>query len=388
MIVKALAFICSSLLVFGCGGSQGSVRTISDQQKSELVEYLRAHWKSPEDYLIEKFRDHDIVFIGEMHRVKHDVELIHNLIPRLYKIGVYNLGIEFGGNEYQDKVDSLVTADEYDENLARWLLFKWATYWGFKEYMDIYRRVWELNKSLPKSAPRFRVVHLNYIPRWDLMKEEMTAEDRKRVMHKGDGDEFMAKVVLKEIVDKGQKALIYSGQHHAFTRYRQPMYDFEKKKLLGLRDTRMGNIVQKRIPDKVFNIFLHFPWPMKENFDAMKYPVNGGIDAVMREFHDQRVGFDVVGSPFGKLRDNDAYYAIGYDNFTLSTFCDGYIFQMPVNQYQGCTVDTVFVTEGNLQEAIAWIPNVKARKHYKKPQDLIESMRDDVNMPRRLRDVK
>ncbi|MDQ5844640.1 MAG: ChaN family lipoprotein, partial [Acidobacteriota bacterium] len=147
--------------------------TSSDSEK--LAVYLKSHWKSPENYVISKFSNHDLVFIGEYHRIKHDVELIHKLIPRLYRAHVYNLGIEFGCYEHQDKVDRLITADTYDENLARWLIFEQAASWGYKEYQDIYRAAWKLNRSLPKRAPRFRVVNLNYKPNWPARKEEMTA---------------------------------------------------------------------------------------------------------------------------------------------------------------------------------------------------------------------
>ena len=113
------------------------MREISQEEKQGLIQYLSTHWKSPEDYVVEKFSDYDIVFIGEFHRIKHDLELIHNLIPRLYQVGVHNLGIEFGSYEYQDKVDSLITGDKYDEDLARWLMFKGDAFWGYKEYMEI-----------------------------------------------------------------------------------------------------------------------------------------------------------------------------------------------------------------------------------------------------------
>ena len=83
-----------------------------------------------------------------------------------------------------------------------------------------------------------------------------------------------------------------------------------------------------------------------------EYPVGGMIDSVMREFKNKRVGFDVVGSPFGALREDQLYYSAGHPNTTLSTFCDGYIFQKRLKDYEGVTVDETFITEGNLQEAI------------------------------------
>lgn len=386
--MKKLTFLLPLFILLGSLAFQKPMREISQGEKQELIQYLKTHWRTPEDYVVEKFSDYEIVFIGEYHRIKHAVELIHNLIPRLYKIGVFNLGIEFGCYEYQDKVDALITADDYDEDLARWLMFKHFEAWGYKEYMDIYRRAWELNKSLPKDVPRFRVVNLGYRPDWRFRREEMTPELWDKVWHKGDPDEHMAQVILKEFVDKHEKALVYSGSHHAFTHYFQPIYDFENKKFIRFHKNRMGNIVYNKIPDKVFNIFLHSPWSTKASFDEHNYPVGGIIDRVMKEFRNKRVGFDVKGSPFSKLHDDGTYYSIGYDNFTLNTFCDGYIFQKHFKDYEGCTVDIKFITEENLQEAIDYCPNPKARKFLTKPEDFINSMRKDADMKRRFRDLE
>ncbi len=263
MLILLLGF---PILILSSQESVKPWKEIPQPEKKALVAYLKANWKTPEDYVAEKFADHDLVFIGEYHRIKHDVELIHNLIPRLYAAGVRNLGVEFGCYENQDQVDKLITSDKYDEESARQLMFNFASFWGYVEYMDIYRKVWELNNSLPKDKPRFRVVHLNYRPDWSELAENMTPEHWKKVWLKGDVDEHMAKVILNEFVSKNEKALIYSGSHHAFTRYQQPIYDFEKKTFIGFNTGRMGNIVHQKIPDKVFNIFLHSPWSTKESF--------------------------------------------------------------------------------------------------------------------------
>jgi hypothetical protein len=148
------------------------------------------------------------VLLGKGHKFKHDVELVQGFIPLLHKIGVDQLGIEFGCHEYQDKADRLVTAEAYDENLARWLMFKWGAYWPYKEYLDIYRKAWELNRSLPPDAPKFRIVHLDYRVNWDLVRESMPAELWKSVFFRGERDDHMAKVIIDEFVKKKKKALI------------------------------------------------------------------------------------------------------------------------------------------------------------------------------------
>jgi uncharacterized iron-regulated protein len=387
--MRKASFLLFAFIIFGGSFFQKTMREVSQDEKQELVQYLRTHWKTPEDYVVEKFSNYDIVFIGEYHRIKHDAELIQNLIPHLYKKGVYNLGIEFGSYEYEDKLDLLITADRYDEDLARWLMFRWTEVnWGYQEYMDIYRSAWELNKSLSNSAPKFRIVNLNYRPNWPAAKVDMMPELWKQVWRKGDPDEYMAEVILREFVDKGRKALIYSGYFHALTHYHLPIYDFENKKLVRFSSNRMGNIVYNKIPKRVFNIFLHSPWPTKTSFEHDHYPVGGIIDGVMQEFNDKRVGFDVKGSPFGKLRDDDAYFSIGYDNFALDTFCDGYIFQKHFSDYEGCTVDTAFITKDNFQEAVNYLGNPRERKFLSRPEDFIEAMRKEADMKRRLHGLK
>jgi len=385
--MRRLLLLALFLAVFlGFFSQKKEMRQISPEEKQELVNYLKNHWKSPEDYVVEKFKEYDFVFVGEYHRIKHDLELIHNLIPRLYQAGVYNLGIEFGVYELQDKVDALIKADEYDEDLAREIMFKWIVYWGNKEYMDIYRKAWELNKSLPRNAQKFRVVNLSYRPDWSALQEKMSTKLWRKFWHKGNPDVHMADVIFKEFVNKGQKALIYSGTHHAFTHYYQPFYDYEKKKFLRFTKNRMGNLIYQKIPDKVFHIVLHKPWQTKESEEILNYPVGGVIDQVMMEFENKRVGFDVKDSPFGKLRDEGTYYAFGYEDFALSTFCDGYIFQKHFKDYDGCTIDRKFITEKNLKEAIDCFDDFAERKNLKTVEDFINLMRERADLKKRLKE--
>jgi len=383
---KALLLIFS---IFSSGVVVGNCQiSPPSSDYGKLALYLKSHRKSPEDYVISKFSDHQIVFIGEYHRIKHDVELIHKLIPRLYKAHVYNLGIEFGCYEHQDKVDRLVTAETYDENLARWLIVQQAAAWGYQEYEDIYRAAWKLNRSLPTRARKFRVVNLNYRPNWPARREEMTPTDWQKVWWQGDPDLHMADVVMKEFVNKGEKALIYSGNHHAFTRYHQPIYDFENKKFIRFNTTRMGNLVYNKIGDRAFNIYLHAPWGSNINLDVDTRPMHGVIDAVMQELGNKPVGFDVKDSPFGAITDNQSYYSLGHARFTLDKYCDGYIFQGRLEDYEGVTVDPLSITEANLQEAIAYLPNPAYRKRVKTPEDILAGMRRSADFKQRFRDLK
>ena len=384
---KLAMLLMLSIFTSGLALSQHQVQAPSSDIE-KLAAYLKSHRKSPENYVISKFSDHDIVFIGEYHRIKHDVELIHKLIPRLYKAHVYNLGIEFGCYEHQDKVDQLITAKTYDENLARWLMFQQLVGWGYQEYEDIYRAAWKLNSSLPRQARKFRIVNLGYRANWTARKEKMTPADWEKVWWQGDPDKHMADVVIKEFVDKDEKALVYSGNHHAFTRYHQPIYDFDNKKFIRFNTTRMGNLVYNKIGDRAFNIYLHAPWASNTSFDHETRPLHGVIDAVMEQLGNKPVGFDVKGSPFGAITDDQSYYSLGHARFTLDNYCDGYIFQGRLEDYQGVTVDPLSITEANLAEAIAYLPNPAFRKRVKTPAEIINGMRRSADFKQRFKDLK
>jgi len=363
-------------------------RDPAPEEKKELIAYLKSNWKTPEDYILNKFADYDIITIGEHHQIKHDVRLIQDLIPLLHKAGVYDLGIECGCSEYQSKVDSLLIAETYDENLARWLMFKWGSYWPYQEYQDIYRKAWEFNRSLPPGAPKFRVIHLDYRVNWPLVRENMTSELRSRVFTKGDRDDHMFQVIVDEFINKKKKALIYVGQVHASTRFCDPVYDFNKGKNLGFNEKRMGHLVFRLIPERVFNICLHFPWPSKRSAKGYGYPAAGVIDEIMREFKDKRVGFDIKNSPFGSLRDDRTLYSAGRNDFKLSDFCDGYVFLKHFKDYEGCTLDPEFITAENFKETIDYLPNPRLRRMIKNRPQLINYLKTKAEFKNKYPDLE
>ncbi|MEK7407747.1 MAG: ChaN family lipoprotein, partial [Acidobacteriota bacterium] len=203
-----------TLVISGLALSEGPA-------EKQLAAYLESHGKSPEDYVAGKFSTHQVVFLGEYHRIRHDVELAQRLIPRLYRAGVKNLGLEFGAEELQAEADSLVAAEAYDPALARSIMFRWSPIWGYHEYIELYRHAWQFNRSLPKGAPKFRIVHLGYRADFSQLSGERTPEVMRKVFHRGDPDGFMAEVIRREFLEKREKALVYCGRHHAFTRFAQ-----------------------------------------------------------------------------------------------------------------------------------------------------------------------
>jgi hypothetical protein len=356
--------------------------------RAKLAGYLKTRGLAPEDYVVSKFKDHDIVFLGEHHFIKHDAELVGSLIPVLYRNGVMDLGIEFGRYDLQPEADALVTAEAYDEGRARRLMFQWGSYWPYVEYLALYKAAWELNRSLPAGAPKFRIVGLDYRPRWDLLEEKMTAKLWKKVLWKGGRDEHMAGVVMHEFVNKGRKALVYAGQYHASTRFAFPVYDFKKRTVTGYDAQTMGQRVYRMISRRAFNICLHYPWESTAAPKAYDYPIDGALDRVMRGFETKRLGFDVKGSPFGRLPDRESVYSTSRPKFVFEDFCDGYIFSKPFAEYEGCGVDPLFITNDNLAEAVAFLPNWEIKKKIVTKAQLLHKFKWDADFRRLYPDLE
>jgi hypothetical protein len=389
--VRALALALVLVVAFLAAAPPGEKRPPAEVPaalREKLAGYLRTRGFAPEDYVVAKFRDHDIVFIGEHHFIKHDAELIRSLIPVLYRNGVTDLGIEFGRYDLQPEADALVTAAAYDEGRARRLMFQWGSYWPYVEYLALYRAAWELNRSLPDGAPKFRIVGLDYRPRWDLLEEDMTLKLWRKVFFKGSRDRHMADVVMREFVKKGRKALIYAGQYHASTRFAFPVYDFKKGFVTGFDAWAMGQRVHRAISVRAFNICLHFPWESTSGPRAYGYPVRGVVDRVMRGFETKRLGFDVKGSPFGRLPDRESVYSTSRPKFVFEDFCDGYIFSKPFAEYEGCDVDPLFITNDNLAEAVAFLPNWEIKKKIVAKAQLLHKFKWDADFRRLYPDLE
>lgn len=326
-----------------------------------LARYLENHGRTPEDYILGKFDDHDVVFLGEFHRVKHDLEFVRDLIPALHRNGVTNLATEFGGAELQAVADSLLAAESYDEDAVRKLMFDYKVYWGYVEYLDIYRAAWALNRSLGPGEQPFRIVHLNYEPGYTHLQGAMTQDLWNKVWHRGEPDHHMAKVLLDEVVARGEKALVHCGRNHSFTKYHQPVWDEDLKKVVWMMKTRLGNLVYDEIGDRACTVLLHAPWSAAEGGGAI-YPVGGAIDRVMLDLGNPPSGFDTAGTPFGDLADAETEYGRGHPGFTLATICDGYVFLKPMTEFEGVTVDPEVITPENFDEAIGRFPTMIGRK--------------------------
>lgn len=340
-----------------------------EQTINRLRSYLTGHWQSPEAYLVNLFAVSDVVLLGEEHTIRHNLELAHRLIPLLHAAGVYNFGMEFGAAEDQPALDSLVTADNYDAELARRLMFNYNVGWAFQEYMDVYRVAWALNRSLPPEARKFRVLNLSYKYNWADAPTVRTPANAAYIYPRGPVDAYRAEIVRREILERGEKILILTGTPHAFTRYRIPTYDYNATDFVRFEDRNLGHLLYRMAPERVSCVLTHQPFYSRWQGGAQRVrPAHGVIDEVMAGFADKRAAFDLTHSPFADLPD-DSFYASGYLDFRLRDLADGYIYDRPFAEFEGCTLDPSFLNEDNWPEAQRQFPDPD---WHRRPQSLDE----------------
>lgn len=237
-------------------------------QSNLIVNYLEENSLTPNEYIVQKFKTHDVIFLGENHFIKEQVEFVKNLIPDLYENGIYYLGTEFLNYNDTKLVNRLITDSIYDETLAEQISFNSGWEWGFKEYLDIYKEAWKLNQSLPESAPKFKIfgiqetIDFSYIKsEEDYQNPEIMAKVFSGSSQFKEEEGYSAHAIQKEVLDNHQKALIHCGIHHAFTSYYQPRYSSKTKGFAGSYEKeRVGNLIKDKIGAKTMTIFIHGPW--------------------------------------------------------------------------------------------------------------------------------
>ena len=311
--------------------------------------------QDPYQYVLNEFNNHDIIFLGENHRIRNDLLFMQKLIPMLYDIGIRNMGFEFALNKDSLLIKEVITnKDFFDQEKANQIIFNLSPYWGFKEYIDLFRSAWEVNKSLPDDAEQFMIYgimhdfdfsHLE--KRSDEFNEDVMLKVRKGVP---DGDQFMANCIINDFVNKNKKALIYCGIHHAFTGYEG-------------HGKRTGVIVRKKTGNRTMTISLHYPWGSKEGSKYRTvYPVNGYIDSFIRKkkSKDFAFGINVNNTSFGNLIDTTSTY-IRENDLKLSSFCDGYIYLNSFSTDEGVTTQDAFITRENIKYARPQLPNPELR---------------------------
>lgn len=307
-----------------------------------------------DDFLVSRFERADVVMLSEDHRIRQNLEFVHALIPKLHAAGVHTLVMEFGAEEDQARLDSLLSAPEYDEAVARDLLFAYNVGWAWKEYMDVYRAAWAFNRTLPEDARPFRVLNMSYRYDWSEYDGSVarTPEIDAKIFPRGAPDVFRAGLVARAILDRpGEKAVVLTGTVHAFTRFRPSWPAGDGTCVTG--DAGLGNLLHERYPGRVLAVALHHPMPAADGTPSQ--PAGGALESLAEE-QGFGVGIDLVGTPEGSLP-VVADAGPCREGTTMGDVYDGYLVLAPFDRLDGCTIDDAFLTDADWPTAYLQYPD-------------------------------
>ncbi len=297
--ISSFVLLCMFLVMLsGCGenASQQLIDppAISDDLQAELEAWLDDNGRNPDTYIASLFSEHDVVILGEQHRIKHDVEFVASMLAPLHASGVHYFATEFARRSDQPLLDSLMSAAAWDESLAREIIFRQFMAWGYQEYVDILHEAWRINKNRADDTQPLRVLALNNTMDFSYFKTEADWDnDEIWALVMGDQTEADWAQVVLDAVRGGGKVLVHCGIHHGFTTYRQPVV--KDGAFVKFGRPRMGNVLRDSLDSAVVTVYLHAPWNTDAGYNAdFIHPAGGRLDAFMLARDDRPfpVGFD------------------------------------------------------------------------------------------------
>jgi hypothetical protein len=160
--------------------------------------------------ILDAFRTHDIVALGEVHGDLNSLELRVALIrdPRFAEI-VNDIVVEVGNARYQDAIDRYVRGEDIPRAVIREACQNTTNHNmgpDFPSFEEIFHVVRALNQTLPAER-RLRILLGD--PPFDWSKVKSTED-----LYRDDRDKFVADLITRESLARKRRTLIAYGHMH------------------------------------------------------------------------------------------------------------------------------------------------------------------------------
>jgi hypothetical protein len=330
----------------------GAVEIDSDStiDLGPYADYLKVSAKPPEDYVVEKFRTHDVVLLGEAHQIREDCELIERLIEPLYhRAGVNTLAMEIVKAKRTEEINRWLIAPSCDEARLVQIFREDYFYWGFQEYLNILKSVWKFNHSRATGEEPFRVMGIQ--PDMNIFDVDCGSLPAKVLQFPKllRMEELYAQPILAKVLEQHQKVLVQVGYFHTFQNYRQPKV-IDGKMYGEVARVRMGQLLKEKLGDRVFQISMHVSHGSPDRYsDSLQTPVLRLLERLYGVNGNVPIGFDIIGSPFAMLRDTCSWLFRYQKHVTLSDMAQGYILQAPFEELHAVKWVDGFVNASNFE---------------------------------------
>ena len=311
------------------------VDKITPAEEKQLIEHLRTHHRPAVDFVVDQFRKHDVVLLGETHQVAENCRFVASLVKPLYEAGVRTLLWEFTRSEFNDRLAEIVTAPKFDRDAVIEIFRKnpWPT-WGYPEYLAVVREVWQLNQNLPAGAPRFQLLGIES-DNWTQYEIWFGDQSRtKRFQQLVSRERHMTDVVRHRSLELNVKALVHIGAAHTNTR----------------QGIRLGKVLRDGYGRRVKQVLLHQAWPSTDQ----PAPITGLLERLARQTGGgQPIGFDIRTTPLDRLVDANVVFWRSIADASLGDFAESYVFLHPLAEQHRMTWIAGFISPENFESARA-----------------------------------
>ena len=319
------------------------ISSLNEGDYPKFIKWLDINAKDPVEYAVETAAKHQVTIFGEVHQQRDYLLFLNEIIPELYhRAGVTCVAMEVFLAEDNETINRLVTAKDFDHSLALEIARhqSWGI-WGSKEYWDVLETVWRLNQEIPDGQKKMWLIGIDAkfdgpslglvtggdgakikAPLWEKLRFLRLFDDILLLVKR---DELMARNIEREIIEKEERAIVWVGLMHSYTHYQQPIIMNGR---LVRKFNRMGLLLHQKYGDDIFQVALH-----ESYFNSV---MGKFVGPVMKERGDMPVGFDVLGSPFEDLRNNDSGDYHHYPNLRFADKARGYIYLNPVRELGKC----------------------------------------------------
>ncbi|NBF39561.1 MAG: hypothetical protein GVY14_04025 [Spirochaetes bacterium] len=347
---------------------------VPPEMVSAGVSLVQEQGADPSTFVLHALEDHRVVFLGEFPQIAEHPRFLTELIPQLPEHGIHAVGVDFALARDQELIDRLTTGPEYDEDLALRILRRRLPIWGYREYAEVFRAAWELNRGRPETD-RIRLIGLNVMD--DQRPTQLPPEERptgaelgRALFPNGLPDRGMARTALQALENIDGPLLLYAGARHAFTRFRDLEYETRMAEL-GFPDARRaGNILQAELGEDIITVYLHGPWPDEQGRNGLTFAAGGLIDTVVEEIaagrsagaseaaasKGPRFAIPISGTPLAEHYIEHGDYAKLRDGFSFGDLTDAYVVLAPTGELSAATPIEGFIAETNIESARAGFP--------------------------------
>jgi uncharacterized RDD family membrane protein YckC len=327
-----------------------NVTGIGRDEQISIAEWIDRNGRTPMEYAVAKASEHQVVIFGEVHERREALRFLNELIPVLHhRAGVRCVAMEVCLAEDNATIERLVTDSDFDRDLARTIArHQPFALWGWKGYWNVLETVWRLNQTVSDGDEKFRVIGLDRrmdmpsvamlgfednaakdCPPWEKLRIFRALRTIPLVLVR---DAFMAAQVDKEIIEKGQRGIVWVGRNHSYTGWAGPGPAGNLQ--------RMGFLLHQRHGDRVFQIRLHgmdIPMALVDRTYEGPDPMMAEfLESVMQMRENEPVGFDVAASPLAMLRDEGSFEFHFDARLGFVDVAAGYVFLAPWRDLGTC----------------------------------------------------